>query len=149
RSRMFNAPKTITGRLLKKTIALVLAYSFLGTSVWALNAPGQGLPRRTTVSWASWKAVWRSISSVSKLNALAGQGLSDNRLMPAPKIYTNFADLNASAAVAQGGGGATTTANFFGPQEFVRTTGNPNTYTVTVSVPPSFTNPFNLHIQSG
>jgi hypothetical protein len=147
---MLKSPKTVAGRILRKTTALLMAYCFLATSTWSLNPPGPGLSRRSSFGRTSFLAFRNPLAGLA--SAAAGKyspALGDNQRMPVPKIFTNLADLHASMAAVQGTGGATATVSFFGPQEYVRTTGDPNTYTTTVLVPAWVANPFNLHIQSG
>lgn len=133
---------------MRKTTALLMAYCFLATSAWSLNSPGQGLHRGT--SGTTWQALRNPLAGLT--SALAGNhalASGNERRMPVPKIFTNLRDLHASMAAAQATGGATATISFFGPQEYVRTTGDPNTYVTTVTVPAWVANPFTLHIQSG
>src|SRR5215467_10845249 len=109
---MLSAPKTLVGAFTRKVIALVMAYSFLATSVWSLN------PTRET-----YRGTSNRISSVA-LRGPLGNWLAENanrrydasanglHAATQPANFTNFAALNAPAAMAQSGGGSSTTVSF-------------------------------------
>jgi hypothetical protein len=134
-------------------MALIVAYVFFATSVWSLALPGEVLAGRNSGDFMSSRVLAQSLRSrlaapISHLNRSASTNVSSSSLLAAPKAVTSLAS-KMPMAFMQDSGGATATVSFFGPEEFVRTTGDPNTYTVTVQVPAWVGNPFNLHIQSG
>lgn len=101
---MLNLPKTVAGRMLRKIAALLMAYCFLATSTWSLNASGPGLQRRT--SWTGWLAQRNPLVDLaSKAAASFGSAPANNQRMPLPKIFTNLRDLHASMAAVQAPGG--------------------------------------------
>jgi hypothetical protein len=102
----------------------------------------------------------------------AASPASDSPTSTAPRIFSNLAELRALEAAqkaattnfgasfqqtgltaapvyAMQSASSSTTTYFWGPQQFLRTTGSPNDYTVTITVPASITSPYNLHIQNG
>ncbi|HSM87149.1 MAG TPA: Ig-like domain repeat protein, partial [Candidatus Limnocylindrales bacterium] len=132
--------------MMRKAIALVVAYSFFATSIWSLALPGERLPGRRSATWTTLAPMLpRPLPSaaMSGNDLLVNQGAS-----PARHIFTNMAALNAMEPPLQTGG-ATTTIGIFGPQQYVRTTGDPNSYTTVVQVPAWVASPFNMHIQCG
>lgn len=148
---MLKSPKSSVGWLARKAVALIVAYAFFATSVWSLAPPGEVLAGRNSSDFMSARALTQFLRSLavptSHLNRSASANASSSPLLAASSVVNSFTS-KAPMALVQGGG-ATATTNFFGPQEFVRTTGAPNTYTVTVQVPSGVGSPFNLHIQSG
>jgi Glucodextranase, domain B/Bacterial Ig-like domain/Bacterial Ig domain len=135
--------------MIRRIVAFVLTYTFWATSLWAYT-PAQYLPATRGAQYIAG-APLRSLAALNAMNRAtnAGAGAEMAKAAYTPKIFSNLAELNAAADGQAGSGGATTSFNFFGPQEYVRTTGDPNTYVTTVSVPAWVASPFNLHIQSG
>jgi len=129
----------------RKACALLLAYCFFATSVWSLTMPMGGQAVRRPVMWTSLSG-----SGLNEVNhALThGHSIANAGIQQA---LPNLSGLKTPMMplTMQATGGATATVGFFGPQQYVRTTGNPNTYTTTVQVPAWVGSPFNLHIQSG
>src|SRR5690348_2790204 len=132
---MLSVPKSSVGLMVRKSLAFLLAYCFFATSVWSLALPMEKLPGRYSggmiSSWAVRELLRNNLLTSSHTPAQDSLLTSAATRLSPQKVFTNFAELNAAATTAmQGSGGATATTNFFGPQQFVRTTGAPNSYTV-------------------
>jgi hypothetical protein len=131
---MFRPAKNRAGSFLVKTLASMVAYSFVAVSFWGAALPSGGLPVRRARGVLAHAAAPASINQTARhstLRSLAG------------------AVSSAPMMAAQAGGGAATTIGIFGPQQYVRTTGAPNVYTTTIQVPAGISSPFTLHIQNG
>ena len=109
---MFRPAKNRVGSLLRKTLAFIVAYSFVAVSSWGVVLPSDGLP----VSRLAPGAVVHSAAIASITHSARHSALHTlaNAVSSAPMM------------VAQAGGGATTTIGIFGPQQYVRTTGPTN-----------------------
>jgi hypothetical protein len=148
---MRNTATGSVGLVARKVCALALAYCFCATSLWSVTFPREignnGKPAQwVTPSSLGWLSGGKSLNSaVAPVRNLSARSSSSSPSIQ-QRIFSSLASLNAP--VLQSGGG-TTTVSFFGPQQYVRTTGPPNSYTTTVQVPAGVGNPFNLHIQNG
>ncbi len=147
---MLNAPKSSVGLMTRKIFAFFVAYCFFAGSVWSMALSGERLQERYAHGMANRSGLHQLAEGDAMASAFSRAPQRPFAAALAPqKIFTNFAALNAPAAAMQAAGGATATVPFFGPQQYVRTTGAPNSYTTTVQVPSSVSSPFILHIQSG
>src|SRR5690348_15508156 len=130
----------------RKVVAFVLLYGFYASSLWAFT-PGQYLPLAGGAHASLRHAV--SLPPVNSQNLpLASHSIS----RPA-RVFSNISALASAPNLTQATGGpatgASTTINFFGPEEYVRTTGSPNNYSASVQVPAWITSPFDMHIENG
>jgi hypothetical protein len=92
---MLKASKTLAGLMIKKITALVVAYSFLATSLWSLNLPGTAVRGGSSARWMSLSALKGPIGdSLSKVGPSHDAAKSTNQSLVGPKILTNFAALN-------------------------------------------------------
>lgn len=100
---MLKSPKSVVGQILKKTIALVMAYCFLATSSWSLNPSGSTLSMRTSPSGsalASLRSPLSALASASNKNSdLAGV---NSQVKAAAKISANLSGLHAAMTAMQG-----------------------------------------------
>ena len=155
---MFRPAKTSAGLFARKACAFLLAYCFLATSLWSATGSGAEQAGRRPAEWTTLSGA--GMGDIER--ALSGEHPIARRNINAAAEVAGLAKENVSSSFAalktpvmplamQGGGsgGATATVGIFGPQQYVRTTGAPNTYTTTVQVPAWVSSPFNLHIQSG
>jgi hypothetical protein len=93
---MLKAPKTVAGLIARKITALLVAYSFLATSVWSLNPPGgpyRGAPHR--MMWSALRGPIGNWLAANAARRLQGESAAvhDAAL---PTTYNNFADLLAA-----------------------------------------------------
>ena len=91
---MLKALKTLAG-LTRKITALLVAYSFLATSVWSLNPPGTTVRGGTPDRWMSLSALKGPMGD-SLSRAGASHDAAKSTAPVGPKILTNFAALNGA-----------------------------------------------------
>jgi hypothetical protein len=154
---MRNPATGSVGLVVRKACALALAYCFCATSLWSVTLPtGQPASDRSgrAASVDHFELPSGSHAGNPQLADLLNKiqnpsAASSERPVAGPVAMLHVPVVppvvKAAATVAM----STTTVNIFGPTQFVRTTGPPNQYTVTVTVPASVVSPFNLHIQNG
>lgn len=146
---MLKRSKSYAG-LIRRAIALVVAYGLVGASLGPHAAAGERLGVTNNTSFLASGAVQsrsvhnRALSSAA--SSVHGTRLAGNFPLIARSALNNLAG-NPAVTAAQGGG--STTVNFFGPEQYVRTTGPPNSYTTTIQVPAWVGNPYNLQILNG
>src|SRR6266700_2201197 len=175
---MLNPARNSVALMFRKMLTLVLAYSFFVTSMWSLTQPGQRLPGGNSVSLASGKGLLPYLAFNSPLKGAMKPGnttggIHNDAASPAPIVYSNIDEPRAAQLDDddhdQDGDRAyhhhsyhydddddhhsptivATGFTFFGPQSYVRTTGQPNQFTSTFTVPAWITQPFFLHVENG
>lgn len=91
---------------MRKVVTFVLAYSFFATSVWSLALPVENNGRGEAVNRMSWSALSGPLGNLSRGARRNFDSLSTGiPVAAAPKVFTNFAALNAPAAMVQATGG--------------------------------------------
>ncbi|HEX4605389.1 MAG TPA: Ig-like domain-containing protein, partial [Candidatus Angelobacter sp.] len=185
--------------MIRKALALLLAYCFLATSMWSLTAPGGEWPRQKPLYQAGMPGLaWMLAHSLMGKNASllneAGAPLNSLHSATSP-VFTNFTAANAPSPYDDGpnvpanctvhsatpksdrddgdehdgedgqnghrhysyddgpnpppAGIVASGFKIFGPQTYVRTTGSPNQFDSSVTVPAWLTQPFYLHVENG
>src|SRR5579864_3720742 len=107
---MLKTPKSSAGVMIRKAVALLVAYSFLATSLVSQAAAGDRLPGKSTTALLSSQAIRHLLHN----QALAPGLSSIHNSQTAPILaFPAVTKLAANAVAAMQSGGGTTTINFF------------------------------------